>query len=263
MTQLQQHAEETIRKRHSERQRKRMRIMKIRRTVFFTLLSLTVVFIIMFCTPVFRIRGVEVKGNQKIETAEITESLGEIEGKNLFRAKISAMKKNVLKIPYIDTVDIERVIFRSKLSVKVTECEEAAAIAGGNGYIIIDSTAKVLAEVQEKPGDIPEVTGLSITNVSVGEKLNIEEQEKFEIMVTCLEEMKKIGILGGVKNISVADAGNITFNYEDRLDALCGSSVELEKKLSYFKSAINSSRLKENARGTIDLTTTGKAIYSP
>ena len=82
-------------------------------------------------------------------------------------------------------------------------------------------------------------------------------------MVMCLEEMKKIGILGGVRTISVADAGNITFNYEDRLDAICGSSVDLEKKLGYFKSAANSNRLTENSRGTIDLTTTGKAIYSP
>ncbi len=263
MTQLQQQAEETIRKRHSERQRKRIRNMKIRRTVFFTLLSLIAVFVIMFYTPIFKIRGVDIEGNQKVDSAVITESLGEVEGKNLFRAKVSAMRKSVLKIPYIQTVEIDRVILRSKLVVKVTECEEAACIAGGSGYIIIDSSAKVLADSAEKPEGIPEVTGLSITNISVGEKLKIEEQDKFNIMVMCLEEMKKIGILGGVRTISVADAGNITFNYEDRLDAICGSSVDLEKKLGYFKSAANSNRLTENSRGTIDLTTTGKAIYSP
>ena len=75
--------------------------------------------------------------------------------------------------------------------------------------------------------------------------------------------MKKIDILKGVKSISVADISNISFNYEDRIDAICGSSVDLSKKLGFFKSAVNSNRLTENSRGTIDLTTIGKAIYTP
>jgi len=189
--------------------------------------------------------------------------MGETEGKNLFRAKISSMRKNIEKIPYIKKADIDRVVFRSKLKVNVTECKEAACIAGGSGYIIIDTTAKVLAESVEKPVGIPEVTGLSVTNISVGEQLKIEEKDKFEIMLMCLDEMEKIGILNGVVNLSVADIGNITFNYEDRLDAICGSNVDLTKKLGFFKSAITSSKLTENSRGTIDLTTTGKAIYTP
>jgi len=253
----------TIRKRHTERQRKRIRMMKMRRTVFFSVLILIAVFVIMFYTPLFKIRSVEIEGNEKIEAAQILKCMGETEGKNLFRAKISSMRKNIEKIPYIKKADIDRVVFRSKLKVNVTECKEAACIAGGSGYIIIDTTAKVLAESVEKPVGIPEVTGLSVTNISVGEQLKIEEKDKFEIMLMCLDEMEKIGILNGVVNLSVADIGNITFNYEDRLDAICGSNVDLTKKLGFFKSAITSSKLTENSRGTIDLTTTGKAIYTP
>ncbi len=257
------HNSGTIRRRHTERQRKRIRMMKIRRTVFFAILILIAVFVILFYTPIFKIRSVEIEGNNKIETVQIMESVGEAEGKNLFRIKASAIKKNILKIPYIKSVEIDRVVFRSRLKVIVTECEEAACIAGGSGYIIIDTAAKVLAEAQEKPTGIPEVIGLSITNISTGEQLKIEEKDKFNVMLMCLEEMKKIDILSGVVSLSVADIANITFNYEDRLDALCGSNVDLAKKLGFFKSAINSSKLTENSRGTIDLTTTGKAIYTP
>ena len=45
-----------IRKRHSQRQRKRIRMMKIRRTIFFTVLSLITVMVIMFYTPIFKIK---------------------------------------------------------------------------------------------------------------------------------------------------------------------------------------------------------------
>lgn len=255
----------SIRKRHTERQKRRIRMMKIRRTIFFAILFLTVVFIILFYTPIFNIRSVEIEGNQKVEISEILSSIGDIEGENLFRTKISALKKNISKIPYIETVQIKRIVLRPKLSVTVTECTEAAYTQTNDGYIIIDSSAKVLAKTDEnnKPAGIPEVSGLSPANITVGEKLVIEETDKFDILVKCLSEMKKIDILSGVKNISVADISNITFNYEDRLDAICGTSLDLEKKLGFFKSAVNSSRLTENSRGTIDLTTTGKAIYTP
>ncbi len=253
----------TIRKRHSQRQRKRIRMMKIRRTIFFMVLALILILVLMFATPIFNIRSVVIEGNEKIETREIEQCIGDVQGKNLFKAKVSAMKKSISKIPYIEDVSIDRVIFKSRLVVSVVECQDAACIAVGDGYIIIDTEAKVLAEVFEKPQNIPEVTGLSITNISTGEKLGIEEKDKFNIMLKCLDEMHKIDILKGVRTLSVADMGNITFNYEDRLDAICGSSVDLTKKLGFFKSAINSSELTENSRGTIDLTTAGKAVYTP
>lgn len=262
MTQLQK-SQGTIQRRHSQRQKKRIRMMKIRRTVFFSLLTLIAVFVILFYTPLFKIRSIEIVGNQKVNSAQIVSCLGDTEGKNLFRAKISLMKKNIMKIPYIESAEIDRVILRSKLLVTVTECDEAAFLAGGSGYIVIDSAAKVLSEVTEKPSGIPEVTGLSVSNISIGEKLKIAEQDKFEIMILCIEEMEKIEILSGVKGLSVADTSNISFNYEDRLDVICGSNVDLVKKLGFFKSAVNSSRLTENSRGTIDLTTIGKAIYTP
>lgn len=252
-----------IQKRHSRRRKKRILMMKIRRTVFFTVLGLIVLFIVLFYTPIFNIRSVEVLGNNKVETSVIMESIGPTEGKNLFRTGTSAMKKELLKMPYIENVKIKKSALRSKLVISVTEAEDAATIAGGAGYIIIDTEAKVLAETAEKPQNIPEVTGLSISNISIGSQLKIEEKEKFDVMVACLAEMKRIGILSGVKSISVADIANITFNYEDRLDAVCGSSVDLSKKLGFFKSAVNSNRLTETSRGTIDLTTTGKAIYTP
>lgn len=252
-----------IRKRHSQRQRKRIRMMKIRRTIFFTVLSLITVMVIMFYTPIFKIRSIDVEGTNIVQTDEILSSIGDAKGQNLFRAKVSSMKKSILKIPYVQSVEIDRRVLHTKLVVTITECEEAACIAGGSGYIIIDSNAKVLKDTPEKPENVPEITGLSIANISVGEQLKIGDVDKFNIILTCLDEMKKIDILKGVKSISVADITNITFNYEDRIDALCGSSIDLPKKLGFFKSAVNSSSLTENSRGTLDLTTVGKAIYTP
>lgn len=262
-TKQQQREMADIRKRHSERRRKQIRKMKIRRTIFFTVLSLLAVMVIMFYTPIFKIRSIDIEGIHQIEQTEITECMGEVQGKNLFRTKTSSIKKNILKIPYVQSVEIDRKILRTKLIVTITECEDAASIANGDGYIVIDTNARVLKSILEKPENVPEIVGLSVANTQAGEQLKIDDADKFNIILTCLDEMRKIDILKGVKNISVADISNISFNYDNRLDVICGSGVELSKKLAFFKSAINSNRLPENPRGTIDLTTVGKAIYNP
>lgn len=219
--------------------------------------------IVMFYTPVFKIRSVDIEGTQKIEQTEISDRMGDVIGKNLFRTKTSTLKKNIEKLPYVQSVEIDRKIIRTKLIVTITECEEAASVANGDGYIIIDTTAKILAAVSEKPEGIPEVTGLSVPVANAGEKITTDDTEKLDILLLCLDEMKKIDILQNVKEISIADIGNISFNYDDRLDVICGSGSELQKKLAFFKSAINSNRLPENPRGTMDMTTVGKAMYNP
>ena len=262
MTRIQERRN-TIKNRHSERQKKRIRMMKIRRTIFFSVLAAIVLIIILFYTPLFKIRSVEVAGNNKVETAEILNVIGETEGKNLFRINTSSMKRKLKQSPYIEDVDTDRVVLKSKLIINIKEAEEAACIPGGAGYIIINTDTKVLSETAEKPKDIPEISGISLTNITVGEEIETDDKEKYDIVKNCLAEMKKIDILKGVRSISVANVANISFNYEDRLDAVCGSRVDLAKKLGFFKSAINSSRLTENSRGTIDLTTVGKAIYTP
>ena len=74
---------------------------------------------------------------------------------------------------------------------------------------------------------------------------------------------KKTDIIKGVTVISFEDVTNITFNYENRLDVICGTYIDFRRKLSLFKEAINSNKLTENSKGTINLSTTGKAIYTP
>ena len=63
--------------------------------------------------------------------------------------------------------------------------------------------------------------------------------------------------------IDVSDKTNITFGYDDRIDAFCGTKLDLERKIRMFYVAVTSNNLAENARGTMDLSTSGKAIYTP
>ena len=109
---------ENIRKRHIERQKRRMRQMQRRRITTISVLTLIVLFIVIFFTPIFKIRKIEVKGNQRIATEEIVGKLDGSVGKNIFRYRVGNSIKNIKNMPYIDSVEITKSAFLSKL----TEC---------------------------------------------------------------------------------------------------------------------------------------------
>ena len=84
-------------------------------------------------------------------------------------------------------------------------------------------------------------------------------QKCFFTMETDTNDVTNDFILG----ISFYKTNYISFNYENRLSVICGSSIDFSEKIALFEEAVKSNRLDENARGTMDLTNTGKAVYTP
>lgn len=255
--------DENIRKRHIERQRKRMRQMKRRRIMTMSLLVILVLLIIILFTPIFKIRKVEVSGNVRVTADEIETKLNSCIGKNIFRYRTGTPVKNIKSIPYVDSARIKKSVFSTKLTVEITECIPAAYIDVGEKYIIIDSKLKVLEVTEEEESDIPKITDISAPSVTLGETLGIQGEETLEAVKTCLPLLEEEGLLAGVEYISFKDVEDITFNYQNRLDVVCGDTTDFQKKLRLFNQAINTQTLAENSRGTIDLSVSNHAVYSP
>lgn len=254
---------ENIRRRHIERQRRRIRQMKRRRCVTVSVLILITLLIIIFFTPIFDIRKVEVAGNQRVSTAEIEGKLEGCIGKNIFRYRTGTPLKNIQSIPYVDTVKIKKSAFSSKITVTVTECIPAAFIEVGEKKVIVDKNLKVLEVVEEQTNDIPEIEDVSVLEVNPGTPIVLQSEGVFDTVQTCVNIIAEEGILKGVEYISFEDSDNITFNYQERLDVVCGGTDNFEKKIRLFTQALNTEKLSEKSRGTIDLSVSGQAVYTP
>lgn len=254
---------ESIRKRHIERQRKRIRQMKRRRVITISLLIIIVLLIIIFFTPLFNIRRIEITGNKRVSTAEIEEKLDGCAGKNIFRCTTGSPSKNIKNIPYVDDVKISKSVFSCKLTVVVTECVPAAFIKVGEKNAIIDKQLKVLEVVDNVENDIPEIIDVSAVDINPGKTITLQNEEALNAVKVCIPAIANEGISEGVEYISFKDLSNITFNYQDRLDVMCGDTGDFEKKIKFFNQAINSKKLTEKSRGTIDLSVSGQAVYTP
>lgn len=249
--------------RYQQQQKQKRLAMQRRRAVIVLVLSVIIVAVLMFMTPIFNIRKIAVSGNEIVTLEEINEKVGDLIGENLFKTGESDLTKRLQSIPYIDEVSVSKSFFPPSIKLAVTESKPAAYIGIDASAAVIDSRLKILGDSSIFPdGSIPNIIGIEGTSGEAGGFLACENEEKAEILKTCLETMEKTGVIDKVHDIDISEITSIKFKYDDRFEVLCGTQLDLERKLRLFKETVSNNNLAEKATGTIDLSVTGKAVYT-
>ena len=249
----------------TEKKQKQQRLkIQRRRALLGFVLAVVLVSVLLFMTPIFNIRSVSVEGNVLVTAEQFQEKLKPLVGQNLFRSGRRKNKKYVEKtIPYIDTVDVQKRLFPPSVKVTVTEYTPSAYIKIDGKTLLVNSELRVLTDTGNNGETLPTVTGLTVTDYKLGEILKTDENEKFDITKISLSTLEATGILDKVIEINVTDVTDITMNYDNRITVQCGTQLDLERKIRLFRETVMSNSLTENARGTMDLSESGKAIYTP
>lgn len=254
--------EQAMRKRNK---RKRMRVMRIRALYALAAAAVIVVFVLFF-TPLLNIKGFNVEGNNIIERDEITARLDKFSGTNLIMLSEHDVNAALSDLSYIEEVSVSKFLIPPSLRVSIKECRPAASIDVKGYTVVLDPQLKVLSDIGEFDNEkIPYVEGISISKYTVGKILDKTEDngEKLEILMSCLGVMDSLGMLDKLDYIDLSDITDIRFGYDDRIDALCGTRLEIERKIRMFHATISGNNLDDNAHGTIDLSKTGEAVYIP
>lgn len=250
--------------RYQQQQKMKRVAAQRKRALAVLILSVIIVIVLMFMTPIFNIREISVDGNNIVTLEEIDSKIGDIVGENLFRTGAGTIRKRLTTIPYIDTVSVSKRIIPPTLRVSVTECQPAAYIGIDSQIAVIDSSLKILGDKSTFDAEVlPNVIGVEVTGGNLGDIVEGDNAEKLSILKICLSTMEQTGILDKVKDLDITDVTSIKFVYDDRLDVLCGTQLDLERKLRLFKETVSNNHLTENAKGTMDLSVTGKAVYTP
>lgn len=246
------------------KQRERRRALRVRAALIAAALAL-LVFIVLFLTPLLNIQNVSVAGNAIVKTEELMGSLENAKGKNLIMFSDSDAEEILDDLSYVDSVSVSKFLIPPSIRVNITECKPAARVELNGRSVIIDPQLKVLSDTDEFDDEIPVIDGFSVAKYRVGRELTPadEDEGRAEILKTCLGVMSRLNMLDRIDYIDLFDTGNIRFGYDDRIDALCGSELELDRKIRMFNVTVTGTSLAENAHGIIDLTTSGKAVYVP
>lgn len=256
---------ETDKHRKIEKKRKNERLRKQQlRTLAGLGLALVVAIVLIFMTPLFNIKEIRLNGNDTVSKEIINTKVGDLIDVNLFAVSVDDVKERMSEIPQIGEVEVKKAVFPSRLELYITESRPAGYVLCGETTLVLNSDLRIIDDASvfdcEK---LPSISGVSVSEYELNQPLKIKSDEKRELLGELLKSFEATGIIGEVKYVSIDDLTAITFNYDNRLDVLCGSQFQLDRKIRMFAESIRTSTFDENSIGTIDLSVPGKALYNP
>ena len=226
-----------------------------------SVLVLAVIGVIAFMmSPFFNIKGTVVEGNMYYSDEEVANIAGVQTGKNIFiYADKDGLKENLMKDPYFADVSISRRL-PSTIKIKVTEREQIACIVYGNEFVVIDVNGIVLRKTNVDPKQTT-LTGLTISKMTKGEAVEVEETRTLQHMLEMLASMKNGDFY--FKHIEI-DGRNVNAYITDML-MVKGRADELKRAVDEgdLQKVVNNLLQDDIRRGTITLSDDEFMSFSP
>ena len=174
---------------HVERQRRKHR-KKHYFLRFVVLLCIGTGVFLFLKSSYFNIKSFSVEGNSYYTDAEIISMAKAKKGVNLiFDAGLSDIKKNLKDNPYFEDIYVKRSL-PDKLVISIKERRQTAAIVYGESFVVIDENGIVLRKATVDP-QVTLLTGLTISKMNIGEKVEVEEADALKMTLRMLSAMNK------------------------------------------------------------------------
>ena len=133
----------------SELRREKRKRKKTRKKILVGIMLVLMICIGLLFTPLFNLKELEIEGNKKVKTEEIIKTSGFILSENIFKFKLNTAGEAIAKIPYINSVIIQRIL-PGKIEISVTECIPVAYIQCSGEMVTVDKDGKVLEKKTEE-----------------------------------------------------------------------------------------------------------------
>ena len=206
-------------------------------------------------TVFFPIKTIKISGSEKYSAKEISSAIGVVKGDNLLLASEKRANTAVKSTyPYIKEIKfIKSLPFT--LNVKVSEYDVFAQIKYSSGYIRIGKDGKVLEIADKYLKGAAVITGVTVTEKTIGETVAFESKDgeedifqKTNEIINAFENSK----IGGVTLINFNNMQDIRVTYNNQIVMLIGSSANLDKKLAHAKATLEA-RSESKETGTLNL----------
>lgn len=243
-----------------ERPRKPMGKAARRFLLAFTLLAMAAVTAFVCVFLLFKVRTIEVTGDQVYDPSAILELCGYQEGDNLALLTTGEQEAALEKqLPYVEDAQILR-HFPSGLEIHITAAQQAACVQSGSQWFIISGKGKILEAATQPLEGVMQITGLTLKDPVVGSTLQVEDASVQQALETILSTLVDLGGVGEFTALDLTDLYNITLSYQDRVMFQLGNTVDLEYKLTYGYGLVTSTdpvHIAQDEYGTLDLTLAG------
>lgn len=188
------------------------------------ILLLILLFVVVLFTG-FKIDEIEVTGNKHYSKDQIKDFVLE---NGYINNTVLLMLKNKIKpvenIPFVAKLEVEY-ISAHKVSITVYEKAMAGCVEYMNEYVYFDQDGYVLEISPTKLEDSPCITGMSFESMELHEKLPIEDEKRFRIILKMTQLIQKYEL--PVDSVQFTSENEIVLKHADiRIELGDGSNLE-------------------------------------
>lgn len=223
--------------------------MSIRKKI---VIFLAILLILTGCAGVLAIQRIDtqniiIEGNQKYTNDEMINFIFESDwDRNPFVLYYKTKYGKQKTIPFVDEYEVEIVSLKN---VKITVYEKKiigyVSYTGANMYFDKDGT--VVESSNELLEGIPKITGLTFESIVLYEKLPVEDDEVFELILDTTQTLQKYNI--AVDKIYISDGKEVTL-YMGEIEVLLGKNEDMNDKIRSLNDMLPN---LEGLSGTLDL----------
>ena len=253
----------TPQRRAEIRNRRRHRAMLL--FYLFTFITVITAAVAVSLTVLFKIDSIQVVGTTRYSAEAISQISGIEKGENLFLAKTKEAELKIQqRLPYIATAKVSRGL-PARIVITVSEEPISGALEYNKKYAIINSSGKVLELADKIPEKCPAIKGLKLSKAEVGKNIVYEDpsqQTMFQSLTAAISSSK----LQKVTKIDVSMPYKIQMIYDNRVTMNLGLASDFDKKLRFAASILDAGKIKENEKGTLNLSVAAEddqAFFDP
>lgn len=192
-------------KKLSEKQIKRRRlILKLIKWISLSLIIIGIIISIML-SPIFNIKSINVKNNNKISYEQIVSLSGVQINNNTFKYSKSDIKNKIKENAYIEEVKVKRLL-PDVLEIEVKERTARLMLLFGNAYVYINSQGYIL-EISDQNINLPIIKGYKTEekDIIVGKRLCNEDLEKLSVVLKIIELAQNEQISENITEVDIED----------------------------------------------------------
>ena len=215
---------------------------------------------LFLASGIFDVKNIEVTGNRYYSDKEVI-NLGLVKtGENIFwDTDIGKIEDNLMKDPYFAEVKVRRKL-PSGISIEVKERRQTAAVVYGDSYIVIDKDGVVLRKSTVDP-KVSLLTGLTVSRMNVGEKLEAEEKATLATTLNTLDAMTDGDIY--FKKIDVSGIVLRAYIYDTLVVKGTAKQIQNAIESGNLQKVVNNLLKNDTTRGTIHLGDHNYMPFSP
>ena len=227
-------------------------------------LGIVVFGMIILQSAVFRLKTVYVIGNIQKTAQQIAAASGLVKGLNIFAISQDEVREHLSTDHTIIFLGLQK-DYPSTIYLYISEREAVASTQWLGLQYTLDSEGIVMSESSsmDMPVNMPAVSGLQITNIHVGQKLEVRNPEQLQAYTEIMSELSQQYYRDQITELNLSDMDNLYLLTANGISVRLGNAMVIRAKIGALRTDMAYLEQLGKTSGILDVSIPEDAKYRP